>query len=463
MKRRKIFAVLLTIAYVLSFTFDQSYIFAESSKGYEDFKVIGYYSEIFNDSIDQNLQLDKLTHIIYAFLIPGEDGSLIGIEKPEKLKELVEKSHKNDVKVLIAVGGWSYQNVPLDPTFEKMAGSDETRNKFIDNVMKFVDEYNLDGVEIDWEYPDMGESAENYEKLVVGLGKELKEKGKYLTAALNGAWSYTAGPDVSKAVSDRCLEEFDWISVMAYDMNNEQHSPFWFAETSIGYWITRGVEKEKIVIGVPFYARPSWKQYRDLVAEDKENAYKDYAKGEPLDSYYNGINTIKEKTRLALKNASGVMIFDVNEDVTGELSLVKAIKDTIDEVSSMSEDEFKNRIYLVINGHELSFHKDEDMGIPFIDKNSRIQVPVRKSLEMIGAEVSYDERNRIVSAVKDNITMEIPISKDYIKINNTTVKMDTKAIIQNGRTYIPLRYVFEGFDYRIEWHGESKTAIISNE
>lgn len=76
--------------------------------------------------------------------------------------------------------------------------------------------------------------------------------------------------------------------------------------------------------------------------------------------------------------------------------------------------------------------------------------------------MSYDEKNNIVTAKKEDITLQIPIHKDYIKVNDEIVKMDTKVIIKDGRTYIPLRYVFEGFNYNIEWHGESRTIRISN-
>ncbi len=455
---KKLFLFTLIFTYILSVSFEQTHIFAKTNN---DFRVVGYYSEIFDDPIE-NVQFDKLTHIIYAFLIPAEDGSLIGIEKPEKLRELVEKSHENNVEVLVAIGGWSYRNIPLDATFEKMAASQETREKFIDNTIEFLDVYNLDGVEIDWEYPDLGQSSQNYEQLILELSRAVKANGKYLTAALNGAWSKAEGPAVSKAVSDATLEEFDWINIMAYDANNEQHSPVWFANTSISYWINRGVPKEKIVIGVPFYARPSWKQYRHLVAENKENAYRDYAEGEPLDSYYNGINTIKEKTRIAIKNASGIMIFDINEDTMDDLSLMKAIDDTIDEVSAMSQDEFNKKLYFIINNHELTFNKNENMGTPFIDENNRTLVPIRKPFERIGADVHFNENEYSVTVRKDDVTIEIPINKDYIKINNEILKMDTNTFIKEGRTYIPLRYVFEGFDYNIEWHEASRTIIINN-
>jgi len=344
-----------------------------------------------------------------------------------------------------------------------MAAAEESRKKFVDNVIQFVEAYHLDGVDLDWEYPGIGQSSQNYEKLVLELSKELKNKEKYFTAALCGAWSKTEESNTAKAITDLCLKNFDWIHIMVYDLHDDQHSPFWFAENSIDYWLHRGVPKDKIVIGVPFYARPSWKQYRHLVAENKENAYKDYVEGEPLDSYYNGISTIKEKTRLALRKASGVMIFDINEDTTDELSLLKAINDTIQESASMPYDEWRKKIYLIVDGKELTFAPNENMGNPFIDKNNRTLIPVRKPLEAIGAEVSFDPNKNIVTARKNDVLIQIQINKDFIQINNKRIKMDIQVIIKEGRTYIPLQYIFEGFDYQIQWHESSKTVIADQQ
>ncbi len=66
--------------------------YAENESG-KKFKVIGYYSGDLFDEPLENLQTDKLTHVIYAFLIPQEDGSLIELKNPEKLRKLVEKCH----------------------------------------------------------------------------------------------------------------------------------------------------------------------------------------------------------------------------------------------------------------------------------------------------------------------------------------------------------------------------------
>jgi chitinase len=458
-KLRKAFLLVFICICAFTFSFNESYAGSSTDS---DFKIIGYYFEGFQGNIDQNVQFDKLTHIMYAFLIPAEDGSLIGINSPEKLRLIVEKGHKNGVKVLISVGGWSYNGALLDSTFEKMAASDGARNKFVKNVVNFVDEYNLDGVDMDWEYPDLGQSSKNYEKLIVDLNVKLKNRGKYLTAAVPGSIFKDRGWESAEAVSDRCLKEFDWINIMAYDgENGPGHSTFSFSETSLGYWNHRGVPKEKLVLGVPFYGRLNYKSYKDLVAENRNYAYQDVVKNNKFTCYYNGIETIKEKTRLALRRGSGIMAWEISLDTNDDLSLLKTIYNTAKEASYSSFDEFYKKVFLVINGHELTFKKEEGMGIPFIDENNRTLIPVRKPLETIGAEVSFDKKNNIVIAQKGDTLVKIPINKDYIQVNDKTIKMDTYATIIDGRTYIPLRYVFEGFNYNIKWHEGSRTVIVN--
>ncbi|WP_313370695.1 glycosyl hydrolase family 18 protein, partial [Sedimentibacter sp.] len=423
------------------------------------FKVIGYYSgDLFNEHLE-NLQTDKLTHVIYAFLIPKADGGLVELQKPEQLRELISQAHEDDAKIFIALGGWSYEGKPLQPIFEQVAANDETRKLLIENVCSFVDEYNLDGVELDWEHPNKN-TISDYEKLAVDLGNALKSKGKGMTAALNGAWSKTEGPEPSMVLSDKCLEVFDFINVMAYDINDTDHSPIWFTETSIEYWINRGVPAEEIVIGIPLYARPSWLQYRHLVAKNPEYAYSDYAPTEPLESYYNGMNTLREKTIIALSKAGGVMLFDVNEDTNDEYSIVTMIDNLVNRIAGMTKEEINRYVTVVLENKELVFLKEEGFGIPFINGYQRTMIPLRKPLESIGAAVSYDADKREVTAVKDNITVIVPIDQNYIYINGNKTETDTAAIIKEDRTYIPLRAVFEAFGYEIDWHNNSRTVFI---
>jgi hypothetical protein len=77
---------------------------------------------------------------------------------------------------------------------------------------------------------------------------------------------------------------------------------------------------------VPFYARPSWKKFYELVNQGAD-PYADTYQGD----YYNGINTIKAKTNLAFdRNIAGMMIWELSQDATGANSLLSAIKQVVD-------------------------------------------------------------------------------------------------------------------------------------
>jgi len=458
---KKAMSSLLAILF-LTFSFQPAGAWAaQAGKGVteREFKVIGYYSgDLFNEPLEK-LRTDQLTHVMYAFLIPKEDGTLVELEKPGQLQELVAKAHRDGTKVFIALGGWVYKNQPLAPVFETVAASPAKRTLFIENVCALVEAYELDGVELDWEHPNANTIAD-YESLVLELGAALDQRGKELTAALNGAWTPIQGPAAAMLITEACLERFDFINVMAYDMNDGEHSPFWLSGTSLDYWLNRGVPAEKIVLGMPLYARPSWLQYRHLVAQNPEYAYSDYAPTIPLESYYNGLNTLREKTVLALKKAGGVMLFDINEDTEDETSVLSMIGDLLSRTSHLSREELNRYVTVVLDKKELVFSEEAGLGVPFIDENNRIMMPVRKPLEAIGAKVGYDEQSRRVTVEKYGITLQIPIGKNIIMFNNREVAIDTRPLIKDGRAYIPLGACFTALGYGIEWHGDSTTVFL---
>ena len=278
----------------------------------DSFKVIGYYSGALFDVPVEKLQAEKLTHVMYAFLIPTADGGCKPFKNPDELAALIEKCHSVGTEVYVAVGGYSdYDGTALVRVFERIAADDTLRAKFIDNVIDIVELYGFDGVELDWEYPKPTTSGD-YEKMVVDFAAKLRPLGKGLSTALPGTGS-TDGQNVWDAlpsVTDVALSHFDFINMMCYDLHSDpNHSPMWFSNTSIIYWNkVRNVPTEKLILGMPLYARPSWEQYRFLVEKDKENAYRDYAATTPYESTYNGLNTLREKTMLALRKGKRQII-----------------------------------------------------------------------------------------------------------------------------------------------------------
>lgn len=277
------------------------------------FKVVGYMPSWAGSA--SAVQYSKLTHLNYAFILPNANGTLQGLDNPSKLQTLVSSGHAAGVKVLIAVGGWNNGN---DSAFESLAANSSTRTTFVNSLVSLVNQYNLDGVDIDWEYPDNGASANNYTLLMQQLSNTLHANGKLLTAAVVSE----NGGSIQNAV----FSAVDFLNIMAYDGGGANHSTYNFAVNSLNYWKNRGLPTAKAILGVPFYGRSanSYNDYKDILAMG----------GSPnSDSFngigYNGIPTIKNKTNFAFDNGGGIMIWDLNADATGANSLLTAINQAI--------------------------------------------------------------------------------------------------------------------------------------
>lgn len=287
----------------------------------EPFRIIGYVTG--NDIVDM-VPFDKVTHINYAFVIPNEDGTLKTIANGWKLEDLVEQAHEQDVPVLISVGGWGH-----DETFEILAANPEARATLVQELVDFVEQYNLDGVDMDWEYPDpvseSPDSAENYLLLMQALGEEMRARDKLLTAAVVALGYYGEGVDTA------VFDEVDFLNLMVYDKGEGHHSDFQYALDAIAYWQARGLTPEKTVLGLPFYGRPRLTSYREIVEDDPNAVRLDEVERYGQMEYYNGIPTIQQKTELALEKASGVMIWTLAQDTQDETSLLNAIVETIEK------------------------------------------------------------------------------------------------------------------------------------
>jgi chitinase len=437
----------------------------------DDFKVIGYYCGEQFDVPTEKLQAEKLTHVLYGFLIPTEDGGCKPFLEPEEVTRLIEKCHGVGTKVYISVGGYSDRDgTPLARVFEKIGADDGLRAAFADNITAVVLRYGFDGVEIDWEYPSSKSSAD-YEKTVLLLSEKMRSLGKGLSTALPGTGSVD-GENVWEAlgaVTDETLAAFDFINLMCYDlMSDSNHSPVWFSKTSINYWKKfRNVPAEKLVLGMPLYARPSWLQYRSLVEADRKNAYRDYSATTPLESHYNGLNTLREKTMIALRETGGVMLFDVNEDSDDDVSAVSMIGDTLAAMEGLRGEEIDGYIWIVVDNKAIPFTAKDGLGIPFIDENGRTLVPFRKLLESIGAEVGYtaDENGRVrsVEASRGGTRIVLNIGDSRYAVNGESLTMDTAAALKEGRTYIPARPALEALGYSVSYSEAGKSVYAVSE
>jgi chitinase len=262
----------------------------------------------------EEIEFDKLTQVNFAFGIPDSNG-FVSIKNAVKLKELVFLAHRKNVKVFLSVGGWDIgAGGGNDSAFETVAKHAESRKQLSLSLLELSQEYKLDGINLDWEYPD---STESFLALAKEVSTTLHTAGKSLSTSVAGTDRH------GKVITKECFQYFDLIQIMAYD--GPQHSPYDFAESCLNYWIGKGCPNEKLILGLPFYGRSPSTHYSVLLEKDPRAYSKDDVNG----IHYNGIETIQKKTSLAKERANGVMIWDLSMDVHNEYSLLRAINEMV--------------------------------------------------------------------------------------------------------------------------------------
>lgn len=291
-------------------------LFACSQTMPQPFRVVGYEASW---ATEHNPRYGDLTHLNYAFLTVNPDGSVnSSATNPAKLQNVLAQAHQAGLKVLISVGGGDNQ--------EMSSAVANARANLEKNILQFVQQYQFDGVDIDWEDSVPGFDGQAYLELLQDLSAQLHPKGLLLTSAIDtGHW-------FGQAIPSQAFTYLDFANIMAYDGDGIEHSPLSLAESALNYWTTHGLPKEKAVLGLPFYGynaagreTSNATPYKDIIAINPDAAHFDTSSGYG----YNGIPTIMEKTKLATREASGVMIWELSHDTNDQTSLLTAIRGTI--------------------------------------------------------------------------------------------------------------------------------------
>ncbi|KAL8726295.1 MAG: hypothetical protein Q9166_006797 [cf. Caloplaca sp. 2 TL-2023] len=178
------------------------------------------------------------------------------------------KQKYNGLETWISVGGWSFTDPgPTQEAFSTMTSTSGNRQKFISSLLKFMNQYGFDGIDLDWEYPQAddrgGQEADtsNY----VALAKELKAAlgNKGLSMTLPTSFWYLQHFDV-KSIED----SVDWFNFMTYDLHGTWDAQSRFlgpylaphtnlTEIDLGLDLLwrAGVQSNKVVLGLAWYGR----------------------------------------------------------------------------------------------------------------------------------------------------------------------------------------------------------------
>ena len=225
------------------------------------------------DSIDPN----KISHINYAFVDVQGNRAFLRNEKTDtvnfRLLNDLKKVNK-DLKILISLGGWTWSK-----NFSDAVLTDTSNRNFSQSAVDIVAKHDLDGVDIDWEYPGMigdsnvfrPEDKQNYTILFKNLREQLDSLGKvtgkkyFVTTAVGGNVDYPSTTEMDK-VQLYC----DFINVMAYDfagghdtLSNHHTGLFtaspdttkYSTDKAIKMFLDAGVPANKLVVGMGFYGK----------------------------------------------------------------------------------------------------------------------------------------------------------------------------------------------------------------
>ncbi len=295
------------------------------------FKIVAYMPSYKDPATIDDSKYKMITHLLYAFINPNAsgDGSLNTVLQPSRFTTVVAKAKTYGVKTGISVSG--DKNI-----FATIAASATARTKFTAQVLAFVKNNNLDGADIDWEYPTAADaSADNFVLLMKELSEAMRLEGKFLSAAVTpGVY---AG-NIKNGMKPEAFQYIDFLNIMQYDGPNYDtaeplnHASMKLTQKSLDvYLIEKGLPKEKAILGIPLYgenAAGTALAYRDIEASGA-NVYLNLATVNGVNYGYNGIELIWQKAQLAKERANGIMFWEFSFDSNSSKSLIKAANDQL--------------------------------------------------------------------------------------------------------------------------------------
>jgi chitinase len=317
--------------------------------------LIGYVQDFRDPTV---VDYSKLTHVIFSFAHPTMDGGILlnGDAALKNLRTVAANAHKHDTKVILAIGGWYHIKGGESYDYFKAALSNSTsRTKLVNELTSLAVREKLDGIDIDFEHPRNKADAQNLASFAKELSAQLHPKKKELSIAVYSKIHAVTLTEVGFIQYDPSMfQHVDHVNIMAYDgqwdgsYNAKNLSPYPFTEKIVNYWSnlfeTHKLSKEKLVLGVPFYAQPEdpkIKQvsYGAIINKNPKNAGSDTVKMNGTTYHYNGDATMKKKTRLALNHGfGGMMLWESGLDAQGPHSLTASISS---ELKALSTEPFK--------------------------------------------------------------------------------------------------------------------------
>ena len=218
-----------------------------------------------------------------------------------------------DVRINITMGN------PDNDDICAASMSGDKKVKLAKNMADFVDKYDLDGIDIDWEYPITQAHFDAYNAFLQELDKQLEIVNPDIEISLAvSTWAFRYTKETI-AVLDR-------IQLMGYDIvdHNGDHGGFYGgAIQAVEYCLSQGFKLEQINLGMGFYGthqegKMEQYGYNGIASEDIDWFKNIYTVNGVSDIYFNGGQIVYDKTTYAIyRGLGGVMVWQMGSDRFG--------------------------------------------------------------------------------------------------------------------------------------------------
>ncbi|SDT08171.1 chitinase [Mucilaginibacter mallensis] len=261
-------AVLLCLSLIIGFNLSAN---AQRKK----YVVIGYVGG-YRGLIDTTMvDPKKLTVINYAFVnVLNNRATLSKLNTDTiNLKYLAGLKKRNrDLKIVISIGGWTWSG-----NFSDAVLTDTARQAFAASAVDIVRKYQLDGVDIDWEYPaqkglgniNRPDDKHNYTLMFQAIRQDLDQleqqtgRKMILSTAVGGFKGF-----ITHTEMDQVQKYVTYINLMTYDYaqdslgvaihhtglyGSKKYNATEYSAKAVTDFIAAGVPPGKLVIGIAFY------------------------------------------------------------------------------------------------------------------------------------------------------------------------------------------------------------------
>lgn len=289
-----------------------------------------------------NYRLDGMTHLFfycgYGF---DPDGNLyLGAEEDDQILREEALALVMDCLRTTAPGAKISMVLGMNDPALVNSAMGENRDAFITSIIKNLNRFGFDGLDIDYEFPQSDEDFRIFNEFLVEVKRRMVGESNTGDRALLSCAFGTR--DIH--CTQQAIDAIDIVNCMAYDIMDQdgQHSSFWGCAVQPAVYLeSLGFSKDQINLGIPFYGTQTealMEQYIYNALEHQDyfnNFYtvSSYSDGSPTEVYFNSPALVRDKTAYAfLSGYGGIMVWHLTCDVPyeSELSLWRASFDTLE-------------------------------------------------------------------------------------------------------------------------------------